>query len=63
MDDELWQLVCALPSSFRQYISAEPDQERVRRITARKQAAKTLGQQMVVVPPGPRPIYTATDAG
>jgi hypothetical protein len=26
-------------------------------------SAKTLGQQMVVVPPGPRPLYTATDAG
>jgi hypothetical protein len=62
-DDELWQLVCALPSSFRQYISAQPDSERMRRVTARKAAAKTLGQQMVIAPPAPRPVYTATDAG
>jgi hypothetical protein len=62
-DDELWQLVCALPSGFRQYISAQPDSERVRRVTERKAAAKTLGQQMVIAPPAPRPVYTATDAG
>jgi hypothetical protein len=55
--------VCALPSSFRQYISAQPDSERMRRVTARKAAAKTLGQQMVIAPPAPRPVYTATDAG
>lgn len=38
-DDELWQLVCALPSSLRQFITADPDAERVRRLTARKVGA------------------------
>lgn len=62
-DDELWQLTHALPLAFRQQIQAQPDNERLRRIQARKQQAKTLGQQMVVAPPGPRPHYTSTDIG
>lgn len=62
-DDELWQLTHALPAAFRQQIQAQPDLERMRRMIARRQQAKTLGQQMVVAPPGPRPHYTSTDAG
>jgi hypothetical protein len=62
-DDELWQLVQALPLPLRQHIQAAPDRERLRRVQARRQAAKTLGQQMVTAAPGPRPTFTATDAG
>ena len=62
-DDELWQLVQAMPGQLRRTLTIGLDRERARRLKQRQQQAAVLGAQMVAVPPSRRPHYTATDAG